>query len=175
MHPALLGSSAAGLLGVLLADALVGEVAGLVGLLVVLAAGLLVGQLLGLVQRLIAALLALLTVERVLRLVRESSGIHAGLLPSECATPRGYPTRPAVTPLPSPRHASDLPSRPGRRAPACNGEGPRPSTVGMRVRRARGSSDPLEQVAAAGPGPLPALRVDLPTGPRARACAQQVM
>ena len=97
-HPALLDSSAAGLPGVLLADALVGEVAGLVGLLVVLAAGLLLGKLLGPVQRLIAALLALLTVQRVPRLVREASGLHAGLLPSG-AIPPGYQTRPAVTPL----------------------------------------------------------------------------
>jgi hypothetical protein len=77
----------AGLPGVLRADALVGEIADVVGLLV------------GLVQRLIAALLALLTVERVLRLVRQSSGIHAGLPSSECGAPPWLPAETAVLPL----------------------------------------------------------------------------
>src|SRR3954451_11290947 len=71
----------AGLVGVLLADVLVGEVAGLVDLLVGLAARLLVGKLRRLVQRLVAALLTLLAVEGVLRLVGEASEVHARLLP----------------------------------------------------------------------------------------------
>src|SRR3954453_19234232 len=73
--------SDAGLVGVLLADVLVGEVAGLVDLLVGLAARLLVGKLRRLVQRLVAALLTLLAVEGVLRLVGEASEVHARLLP----------------------------------------------------------------------------------------------
>jgi hypothetical protein len=83
----------------LLADALVGEIADLVGLLV------------GLVQRLIAALLALLTVERVLRLVRQSSGIHAGLLRLSAVHPVAT-RRDSGASSPSLRHATDLSARP---------------------------------------------------------------
>src|SRR3954470_1394952 len=85
--------SDAGLVGVLLADVLVGEVAGLVDLLVGLAARLLVGKLRRLVQRLVAALLTLLAVEGVLRLVGEASEVHARLLPGRGVTTGGVPGR----------------------------------------------------------------------------------
>src|SRR3954466_8620508 len=82
-----------GLVGVLLADVLVGEVAGLVDLLVGLAARLLVGKLCRLVQRLVTALLTLLAVEGVLRLVGEASEVHARLLPGRGGTTGGVPGR----------------------------------------------------------------------------------
>src|SRR3954468_11159182 len=85
--------SHAGLVGVLLADVLVGEVAGLVDLLVGLAPRLLVGKLRRLVQRLVAALLTLLAVEGVLRLVGEASEVHARLLPGRGVMTGGVPGR----------------------------------------------------------------------------------
>src|SRR3954447_23882084 len=85
--------SHAGLVGVLLADVLVGEVAALVDLLVGLAPCLLVGKLRRLVQRLVAALLTLLAAEGVLRLVGEASEVHARLLPGRGVMTGGVPGR----------------------------------------------------------------------------------
>src|SRR4051812_2590137 len=72
---------------------LVGDVAGLVGLRAELPAGLVLGELLGLVERLVAALLALLAVERVLRLVPESSEIHAVPPLRRFGQERNYPVQ----------------------------------------------------------------------------------